>query len=329
MKRIVLAAGVVLGLACASPAQAQFVYGGIGYHGGYWFRGPVFVPPVPFWGWGPGWAPGVGNPFFLPPPAGLGPPVIVVPPPIILAGGLPNNPLAGNPFPIDPAPAPAVQANPVPPGARPGEFLVISPRRNVAQPGEVQPKLERVVPPAPPPPRVDPFAPPRDGNVERVEADPTKESARLVQLARKAFADGEYGRAAVQFDRAIRANKEESLPHFLKAQARFATGQYSDAVAAIRLGMRLAPDWPTSGFRPKDLYGVNAERFDAHLAALRRALADHPNQAALEFLLGYELWFTGDRPAATVLFRAAAKHSPGNPMIERFLREADGRPGPR
>jgi Flp pilus assembly protein TadD len=116
------------------------------------------------------------------------------------------------------------------------------------------------------------------------------------------------------------------VPHFLKAQARFAAGQYADAVAGIREGVKLAPDWPAGEFKPRELYGASPERFDAHLAELRQAVRDNPADPALAFLLGYQLWFAGERAEAVKLFRDAAKRGRDGTVIERFLREAEKAP---
>ncbi|MDB5308978.1 MAG: tetratricopeptide repeat protein [Gemmataceae bacterium] len=327
---------VVFVLAGAPAARAQLIYapvygpgfgGGFAYRNGFSFGGPGFrtygfshgfyaAPVVPYWIpiAGPGWGPGYGNPFFLSPPAGLAPPVEATPPPIGL----------GNP---DPNPGPAAPAAPSRPPA--GDYIVISPRKASAE-GTITPKIDRVAPPPdrsrPPVPRIDPFGPqPVLGKTDKPEADPVAEAARLVKQARDAFAAGEYGQAVEHLDRAIGAKPGDSFPYFLRAQGQFAAGQYAEAVASIREGMKLAPGWPASGFKPKDLYGDKPERFDAQLAALRKALAANPAEPALQFLLGYELWFSGDRPAAVALFRDAAKQLSDTAIVDRFLREAEGK----
>lgn len=336
MKRMLMAVAVMCGLAEVAPARGQFFAppgfgGGFAYRSGFGFSfgGPgvrvtgfasrsVFAPPVlPPPGFGFGW--GFNDPFFAPPPA-----VIVVPPPVIVFS---NN----APPPIPPAEPEAKNAgNPLPPNAKPGDYLVITPKGAAQFAGGVPVPLKAPPPPAgaavPNRPAFDPFAAPANpGNVEKVEADPTAECARLVRLARGAFAGEEYGRAVDQLNRAIKAKPAEPLPYFLKAQVRFAAGEYADAVAAIRDGMKIAPDWPASGFRPRELYGDQPEKFDLHLAELRKAVAANPDEPTLEFLLGYELWFTGDRPAAVKLFRTATKRLKDNGIVERFLLEADGK----
>lgn len=358
MKRVILAA-VVVALADAAPARAQFVVGpacphgygcqfgyggglGFSYHkrglrvagfaGGFYSRSvfvappfapfiaPPFVPTLPVFppvatltpfGWTPGfiqpgWGVGPGWGWFAPPPT------IIVPPPIILAGNNDGNnrkPDDGNPaLAFEQLPRPI---EPLPRGAKPGDFLVISPKPNQPQPGQITPEVTRVAAvPRPPVPafRFDPFAPRIKVDVEKPDPDPVKESARLVKLGREAFAVGEYGKAAEQFDRATTADPKAAPPHFLKAQAAFAAGSYTDAVTAIRAGLALDPAWPAGTFDPKEPYGANPAAFANHLAELRRAVVANPAEPTLEFLLGYQLWFIGEKVEARKWFDAAEKH---------------------
>lgn len=297
-----------------------------GFAGGFYSRS-VFVAPVlpvlppittltPF-----GWAPG-----FLPPGWGVGPgwgwgwfappPVIVVPPPaIILAGGNVKANDDGNPaLAFENLPRPI--DDDLPRGAKPGDFVVIRPRANalpplpppVLAPGQVFPEVDRVaVRPKIPAFRFDPFAKPIVVNVDRPDPDSKKEAARLVKFGREAFAAGEYGKAAEQFERATVADPKAVPPHFLKAQAAFAAGHYADAVTAIRAGLALDPAWPAGTFDPKEPYGANAAAFAAHLAELRKTVAANPGEATLEFLLGYQLWFIGEKVEAKKWFETAEK----------------------
>ncbi len=362
MKRTILAA-VVVALANASPAPAQFVSGPLGppvHRGGFvvsnglgfsyqrpGFRvvgvvggssrsvflsplGPVvpvspFSPFAPF-AYGPsffgsGFGSGFGGGVFVSPP-----PVFVVPPPIILMtntggpdpfgnenpnpnalGGAP--PAAGVPPFAAPPPVPQCAAEePQPPG-KPGDFFVIEPKRKFPPPGGIFPEVDRVAgrPMLPPPIKFDPFAEPIPLKMEMRDADPVKEAIRLMKLGREAFAAGEYGKASDQFERAAAANPKAADPHFFKAQAAFAAGAYADAVAAIRAGLALDPDWPASTFDPKEPYGANAMVFAGHLADLRKVAAANPGEPVLEFLLGYELWFIGEKAEAKKWFAAAEK----------------------
>jgi hypothetical protein len=337
---------IALVLADARAARAQFVLGavyppayghrlaygnglGFSYHrhglrvagfaGGYYSRSVFAAPIVPAWGVLPpistltpfGWAPG-----FLDPGWGVGPgwglyapPIVVVQPPIILAGGNidENRKGDGNPaLAFEQLPRPI---EPLPRGAKPGEFLVISPKKEFPQPGQMTPEVDRVAALPKPKPvfRFDPFAPKVRIDIELPDPDPVKEAARLVKLGRVAFAAGEYGKAAEQFERATIASPKLAVPHFLKAQAAFAAGRYSDAVNAIRAGLELDAAWPTNTFDPKEPYGASAAAFAGHLAELRKTAAANPGEPALEFLLGYQLWFVGEKAEARKWFDAAAK----------------------
>ena len=338
MMRFFVGACAVLGLSELAPARAQFVAGplhgpGYGFGSRYSYRsgfgfsfgGPhvrvsgfsggfvsraVFYPPLvpvaPFGAAGFGPVPPVG-PFGFGPAFGNGwgyaaPNVIVTPPPIIIGGNF------GNPDPdaaAENVPPPRNDAVVFPRGAKETDFLVISPRK-----GTTVPEITRVAPPPQPAPMgaFDPFKPVVKVAVEQPEADPKKEAARLVKLARAAFALGDYGRAAEHFERAITADPTDARAYFLHAQARFAAGQFAEAVARIRDGLARDAKWPAAAFDPAEMYDGRADRFAAHLAALKKAVADNPGQATLEFLLGYQLWFGGEKAEAEKLFRAAEKH---------------------
>jgi tetratricopeptide (TPR) repeat protein len=231
----------------------------------------------------------------------------VVQPPIVLAGGPaerrevnPQDPLAFEelPKPIDPLPA----------GARPGQFIVITPRKAFPEPGRINMGVDRVAAASRPPVfRFDPFARRVKVEAEARNVDPVQEAVRLVELGRSAFVAGEYGKAAEQFERASASNAKLARAHFLRGQAAFAAGRYSDAVDAIRLGLTLNPEWPATSFDPKEPYGPNVADFANHLAELRKAMAVNPDEPTLEFLLGYQLWFVGERAEARKWFDLAAE----------------------
>ena len=241
---------------------------------------------------------GYGPVFFPPPPL-----VVVVPPPVVV---------------VQPSAATVVRAM-FPPSDDSVE-LARRPARDVdpAAFRVVRPqKAVRVLPvrPVVPAPAADPPIP----------KDPKLAAVAHVAAAKAAFLVGQYGRAAERLNDATAAAPGDPLAYFLLAQVRTARGEYGEAVAAIRDGMTRAPDWPASGFRPREWYGPAAEAFDAHLGELRRASADRPADPALLFLLGYHLWFLGDKDDAAKLFREAAGRVRDGGVVERFLIEADGK----
>ncbi len=333
MARFILAGLAVLALSELAPARAQFGFSPHGYSsyrsgfgfsvggprvrvsgfaGGFYGRSYLaspfgFLPVAPFGPFGPvGFVPAgalpFGNPFWggWGPAFGYGSPaVFTVPVPVVVGGIGPGGDGAAGDVP------PRGSAE-LPQSLRPADFVVIAPKREVTAPDVA--RVAAAPPrPAKPPIVFDPFKPAGVVKAEAVEPDPKKEAARLVALARASFAAGDYGRAAEHFERAVAADPADAAAYFGHAQAKFASGQYAEAVARIREGLALDPKWPAAAFDPAALYGDRPERFVVHLLALRKAVADNPNQATLEFLLGYELWFGGEKGEADKLFRAAEK----------------------
>jgi hypothetical protein len=271
---------------------------------------PLGIPIFPFnsLGWLGVWAP----------PTVVVSPTIVVLPPFVLNPALTDNPNFAPPF----MPLPADDE--LPPGAKPGDHVVIRPQKALPllpPPDAAVPKVDRMAPPAPrprPPADADPFAPRRMVNVDKPDPDPLKETARLIKLGKEAFATGEFGAASEHFDRAIAVAPKNALPVLLKAQAAFAAGRYDDAVKDIRTGLALDPNWPNSPFDPKELYGANPGLFNDHLTALRGVVAANPREPTLEFLLGYELWFIGEKVEAKKWFDLAEKRLPAPGPIALF-----------
>jgi len=229
------------------------------------------------------------------------PPIVVTPPPIVqVAAALPLPPraeiverpqekgLAGGFRPVRPPPPKVPEAPPAKPPEKPKE----------------KPKE----PARPQPPR--PAQP---------EVDPRAESARQSAIGLEAFAAGEYGRAAQRFRQAVHINPNDARAYFLLAQAEFALGKYDEAVEAIENGMRIAPNWPMTNFRPVTLYGDNVTDLPEHLRRLENALNRHPDDAVLLFLYAYELWFDGRQEEARPLFQRAAAVAGDKSFSERFL----------
>jgi tetratricopeptide (TPR) repeat protein len=303
----------------------------VGFAGGFYARSVFVSPAAPAWpivppiatltpfGWAPGflepgWGVGPGWGWFAPPP------VVVMPPRIVLAGGAVERKVNdGNPaLAFEELPKPI---EPLPQGARRDQFIVISPKRAFPAAGRMTPEVDRVAsvpPPRPPAFRFDPFARPVIVEAERRETDPAKEAARLLALGRAAFAAGHYGKAAEHFERASAVDAKLAPPYFLKGQAAIAAGRYADAVSAIRAGLELDPNWPAGTFDPKEPYGANAVAFADHLAQLRKAIAANPGEPALEFLLGCQLWFVGEKIEARRWFDAAARRPGAAGLAARF-----------
>jgi tetratricopeptide (TPR) repeat protein len=177
------------------------------------------------------------------------------------------------------------------------------------KPGRPARPAAKVVGPVIPP---DPPRPPA-GLAGRADAD------RVAEAGRRAFTDGQYGRALELFRRAAVLTPDEPSAHYLVSQAQFALGKYREAVVAIAAGMAVRPDWPQARFGSRELYWKKPELFDDHLAALRQAEAEFPDDANLVFLLGHQVWFDGKHDEARPLFRKAAALGKGQTPAEAFL----------
>jgi hypothetical protein len=143
------------------------------------------------------------------------------------------------------------------------------------------------------------------------------------EAGKRAFAKRAYGLAAQHFQLAAVAAPRAFLPHFMLAQAQLALGKYRDAVRAIHAGMDLKKDWPTAKFAARELYRENDIDFLGHVKRLEDLLEKRPDDPDLLFLLGYELWFDGQRAKARTLFEKAKKNGADPAYIDPFLKAAD------
>lgn len=223
-------------------------------------------------------------------------------------------PFVNNPYTVQPpvviqnivqVPVAAAPDAPARPPVVPAEFDM---------PRKPAPKAAKPLPPAPPPLIVP--EPPKAMPLGRANAD------RIAEAGRKAFADGQYGRALELFRRAAEITPNEPSAHYLVSQALFALGKYRESVAAIAAGMALRADWPDARFTSRDLYWQKPAVFDEHLKSLRQAAEQFPADASLLFLLGHQLWFDGKREEAKVLILKARELGKDQTPADAFHVEA-------
>lgn len=316
MTRTLAGLAVAVGWLAADADEARAQFGYAGYHSGVGFSfsgkrfrvigvvggwSGVVTPAYSPWG-GPCWA---GGPVWWPTP------VVGTPPPAVLVLQAPvavRQPIVVPLEAFDPptredhAASARVEAK-----VRSGELVAIRPKPNPVRPVAA----------------VEPARPRQPEWV--VPNEPKTRAVFEVARAQEAFEEGQYGRAAERLTDAIAADPVTPVPYFLLAQARTARGEYAEAVAAIRDGLRRAPDWPTSGYNLRAIYGPAAARLDRHVAELREAADAAPDDPTVGFLLGYHLWFLGERVEAVKHLRRASRWARDNGIIERFLVEADGK----
>jgi hypothetical protein len=173
----------------------------------------------------------------------------------------------------------------------------------------------------PPPPApvkklpVDELLEPRAGAAE--------ESQRLVGLGVRAFRAAEYGLALWRFRQASEVDPNHARAFFLLGQAHLAVGQYREAIAAIRDGLKLQPNWPTTKFQPRiELYALNLDDWLDHRQRLDDGVNRQPKDPTLLFLRGYLAWFDGQRPQAASWFLRARPLTLDPRWIDLFLKHA-------
>jgi hypothetical protein len=249
---------------------------------------------------------GCATPFYTSPFSPFAPPVFYYAPPVIQVQAIP---LA-----LPQGLLPARFDEELPTDIDLNDFIVVRPRvRNIPR----MPAPERL-PPIPKVPELNippaplPLEPKRD-------ADARVELNRQLDLGRAAMGDGEFGRALHRFEEAIRVSPQTASGYFHRAQAEFALGKYREAVASIVEGLRLRPDWSSARFQPRELYGNNLGLFDLHLQELKNTLDLRPQDPALLFLYGYQLWFDGRRGEATPILERAIERSQNPEPIQTFL----------
>jgi tetratricopeptide (TPR) repeat protein len=186
-----------------------------------------------------------------------------------------------------------------------------------------RPRAPAPQPAAPPEPKPEPPKPERRPAElpppPQPEPNPRAEHDKQIALGKAAFVNGEYGRAAHRFRVAIAAVPEEPMGQFLLVQALFALAKYQEAFDAIQVGMRQQPNWPTSRFRPLELYGDNVADYPDHLTRLEQLVQQQPDDPVLLFLYAYQLWFDGRQDEAIPLFQRAAPMLADKNAVERFL----------
>jgi hypothetical protein len=191
-----------------------------------------------------------------------------VAPPLVVSGDAQFGPRAVQRFMgVDPVPRPAAQIDPRP-----------------------RPAFD----PAAAPPAV-----PHADNRARLKA------WRLIDAGDAEFIERRFAQALVHYREAAAAARDLAEAQFRQGFALVATARYADAAKAFIRGLQLDPDWPASGFRLDEIYGENKVVKDAHLDALQKALAAHPHDPDVLFVLGVYLYFDGQAKLAAPLFRRA------------------------
>lgn len=315
MRTIAPVAALLIALATSAPASAQCFAPvcrpfGPGLSVNVWV-GPRF-PPAYYYGYTTTyWNAWVAPPVFAVPLAPPPPGVFEFADDVPTAGGVDlvalRRKLAGDRMADEQADRVAKAR--VDEATRKGEFVVFEPGKALAKRPDV-------------PPAKLPDAPPRPVAAKPQEKPPTDPAglARFQLLkGQEAFDAGELGRATERMTAAVAADPTLAAAHFKLTQVRLARGQYPEAMDAIRDGMKNVANWPNVRVRVDDLYALHPKRLAADVADLKAAVEASPTDSTLTFLYAHHLWFSGDRAAATELFRKLDGKVKEKGLVEAFL----------
>lgn len=152
----------------------------------------------------------------------------------------------------------------------------------------------------------------------------------LMRLGSQNFQKTQYEEAQDAFESASRSLHEldgqplQVIPigcrfaPLATANALFAQKHFKPAAEAVVTGMRYLPEWPAMTLDLRSLHHDPAE-YEAIVEDLRGKLKETPNDAALQFLLGYELYFTGKKAEAHEQFEKTLKLDPNHVGAKMFL----------
>ena len=163
---------------------------------------------------------------------------------------------------------------------------------------------------------------PRDDKIDQRLTDlqrlaDQQQAKDLVRSGRRLFEAGLYTKAAGRFRDALAARPDTST-HMMLAQALFASGKYPAAVAEIKKGLALNTDWLEAEVDLRSLYGEPKD-FMPQLAHLAHDLKENPLDRESLFLLGFELFVSGQRQKAKVLLEQAARLEPDDRHLKPFF----------
>ncbi|MFO0982381.1 MAG: tetratricopeptide repeat protein [Planctomycetota bacterium] len=152
--------------------------------------------------------------------------------------------------------------------------------------------------------------------------DAAADLEQLLGQGKQLFRQADYLGAAEAFRQAILKDLTNPIAKFGYAHALFALGNYPFAALAIRLGMKLLPEWPILGGGLRDLYG-KPDDLDGHLQALDHYLAQRPDDPAALLVLGYAQYFSGNLDRAAAAFERLTQLDAGDDVARRFLESAN------
>jgi len=151
----------------------------------------------------------------------------------------------------------------------------------------------------------------------------------LMALGDQYFKRAQFADAADAFARAtgmlrdLRGENTETLARNLRlapfacGHALMSAGQYAESARMLTEGLGYVPDWPEIELDRAAFYADPAA-YNQIFQALQQAARDHPQDADIQFLLGYEYHFQGAREKALEQFDKALELAPRHEGARHF-----------
>ena len=158
----------------------------------------------------------------------------------------------------------------------------------------------------------------------------TQRAQGLVAMGEEYFKRSEFAESQDAFESAVGSLEEldgqpiDTIPLGCRyapialGNSLFAQQKFKEASEAVVKGLAYVPQWPSITIDLRSFHRDPAE-YEEILSSLESKAKDDPNNAPIQFLLGYEYWFTGRRIDAKIAFEHTLKIDPNHPGARRFI----------
>lgn len=160
-------------------------------------------------------------------------------------------------------------------------------------------------------------------------AEAKARAGKFIDFGDALFAKQQFRQALERYKLAAQQAPDMAEIYLRQGIALVAVGQYESAAKSFRRGVKL-PDWNVAGMGIDQLYNGARAAKEAHIEALAMALRTAPHDANLLFVLGMEMFLSGQPERASAFFARAAQLG-GNEdhLLDGFLPAAQPAAAPQ
>lgn len=148
----------------------------------------------------------------------------------------------------------------------------------------------------------------------------TDQAGAEFDAAREAFKAGDYDKALVQIDQAIRELPNETVLHEFRGVTLFALTRYTDAASPLYAVLAVGPGWDWNTFI--GLY-PDVSIYTGQLRGLESYCRTNPNSAAARFVLAYLYMTQGSTSAAVQALKRVVALQPEDTISAQLIKRLD------